>query len=90
MANDVYFVTAHSQAASVRERIYGMIAQDDRYDLASDQWLVKFEGSTQDLAEKAGIRGGDAQIGTGLVLSVSTYSGRAPTELWDWFKAKGF
>ena len=90
MANNVYFLTAHSQAARVRERVAAMFPEDERFELADDEWMVVFDGTTQELAEKAGIRGGDDQIGTGLALSVTTYSGRAKTGLWDWLKAKGF
>jgi hypothetical protein len=90
MANDVFFVTAHSEAAKVRDRINQIIPESDRFELAHNQWIVKYEGSTQDLAEKAGIRGGEDRIGTGLALAVTTYSGRAATGLWDWLKAKGF
>jgi hypothetical protein len=90
MANNVFFVTAHSKAPKVRERINAIIPVNDRYELAENQWMVKFGGATQELAEKAGIRGGDDRIGTGLVLSVTTYSGRAPTGLWDWLKEQGF
>lgn len=90
MANNVYFLTAHSQAPLVRQRVMKMFSEDDRFELANDQWLVVFDGTTQELAERAGIRGGDDRIGTGLALSVTTYSGRASTGLWDWLKAKGF
>ena len=90
MANNVYFLTAHSQTALVRDRVKKIFSEDERFELANDEWMVVFDGSTQELAEKAGIRGGDDRIGTGLALSVTTYSGRAPTGLWDWLKAKGF
>ena len=90
MAKNVFFVTAHSKAPEVRERINAIIPVNDRYELSENQWMVKFDGATQDLAEKAGIRGGDNHIGTGLVLSVTTYSGRTPTGLWDWLNKQGF
>lgn len=90
MANDVYFVTAHTFGAKVGERIKSFVDEDDLYELPSNEWLVRFEGTAQELAEKAGIRGGNDRLGTGLVLPVTTYSGRASTELWDWLSAKGF
>lgn len=90
MANNVFFLTAHSKPELVRERVRKLFSEENRYDLTDDQWLVVFNGTTQELAEQAGIRGGDNQIGTGLALSVTTYSGRAKTDLWDWLKAKGF
>ena len=90
MANKVFFLTAHSNADEVRERVNTLFSDENRYDLPGDQWMVVFEGTTQELAEKAGIRGGDDRLGTGLALSVTTYSGRANTGLWEWLKGKGF
>lgn len=90
MANNVFFLTAHSQAPLVRARVTEIFSEENRYELSHDQWMVVFEGTTQELAEKAGIRGGEERIGTGLALSVTTYSGRANTGLWEWLKAQGF
>jgi hypothetical protein len=90
MARSIYFVTALTEAQKVRDRLKTIIpADDERYELADDKWMVAYEGPAQDLAERAGIRSGEHQIGTGLVLPVTTYSGRAPTTLWDWLRAKG-
>lgn len=89
MAANVYFVTALSDAPKVIERINSLVAPADRYDLADDKWFVAYDGPAQDLAEKSGVRAGDEVIGTGLVISVTTYSGRASPTLWDWLRAKG-
>ncbi len=89
MAGSVYFVTALSEAPKVKERLKGLIPAENLFELASDRWMVAFDGPAQDLAEKAGVRGGDEKVGTGLVLPVTTYSGRAPSALWDWLRAKG-
>ncbi|WP_380790997.1 hypothetical protein [Sphingobium xenophagum] len=89
MAGTVFFITAHSNAPQVEERLSTFISENDMFKLRPDEWMVTFEGAARDLAEKAGIRGGDERIGTGLVLPVTTYSGRAATELWDWLREKG-
>lgn len=60
------------------------VAPDDFYALKDDVWLVAFEGTTQQLAEKLGIR--DGKNGTGLVAPIGNYSGRASTDLWEWLK----
>lgn len=88
MAGNIYFVTATSRAPEVRARLNSLIAEDDRYELAHDKWFVVYDGALRDLAEKAGVRGGDEQIGAGIVLPVTTYSGRANTALWDWLRRK--
>jgi hypothetical protein len=89
MAANVYFVTALSEGLKVNERLKTLISEDDRFELAPDKWMVAYDGPAQDLAEKTGVRSGDERIGTGLVLAVTTYSGRAPSTLWDWLRAKG-
>ena len=89
MAGNLYFVTALSEPAKVRERVHAVIPADDRYELSGDKWMVVYEGTGLDLAERAGIRSGEDRVGTGLVLPVTTYSGRAPTTFWDWLKGKG-
>jgi len=89
MAESIYFVTALQNAPAVRERIIQLVPEDSRYELAPDKWMIAYDGLAQEFAEAAGIRGGDKVVGTGLVLPVSTYSGRAPSTLWDWLRSKG-
>lgn len=89
MPGNVYFVTALSEAPKVKQRLANLVPDSDRYELADDKWFVVYDGSTRDLAEKAGVRAGDELIGTGLVLSVTTYSGRTSPGLWDWLREKG-
>lgn len=89
MAGNVYFVTALTESSKVRARLHSLVTDDDRFELAPDKWMVVYEGPGQELAEKAGVRSGAEQIGTGLVLPVTTYSGRAPSPLWDWLRKKG-
>jgi hypothetical protein len=89
MASNLYFVTALSKASQVGERLKSLIPEGDYFELASDKWMVAYDGPGQELAERAGIRGGEDRIGTGLVLPVTTYSGRASSTLWDWLRGKG-
>lgn len=49
-----------------------------------DVWLVDYDGTTRGLAEALGIRKGET--GSGLVLSIGNYSGRANADIWDWLK----
>lgn len=92
MAGSIFFVTSlkTGKASALAERLKSLIPDDDdRYELASDKWMVFYDGTARDLAEKSGVRGGEEAIGTGLVLPVTTYSGRAPGELWEWLGKKG-
>jgi hypothetical protein len=87
MAKRVYFVTALSEAEDVAKKIGEIAPGEDAYQLAPDKWFVAFEGVSQTLAEKLGIRG-NPHVGTGLVLPVTNYSGRAPAPLWEWLTLK--
>jgi hypothetical protein len=89
MAGHVFFVTALTEALKVRARLKALVPDDDdRFELASDKWMVIFDGTARELAEKAGIRGGEERLGNGLALAVTTYSGRAPSGLWEWLARK--
>lgn len=92
MAGSVFFVTSlkAGQNGALNKRLKSLIPDDDdRYELAPDKWMVFFDGTARELAEKSGVRGGEEPIGTGLVLPVTTYSGRAPGDLWEWLRKKG-
>lgn len=88
MAKQVYFVTAISKPAALAESLKELFPDEaDRYELASDKWFVVFDGISRDLAEKLKIRS-EEFVSTGLVMPVTSYSGRAPTGLWEWLKLK--
>ncbi len=50
-----------------------------------DTWFVETAHTTNDLADKLGIRTGDSAHG-GIAVAVSSYAGRAPTDVWEWLK----
>jgi hypothetical protein len=55
-----------------------------KYDLKDDAWLVASSGTTRELAESLGIRGG--QSGSGLVCLIDGYSGRLASDAWEWLR----
>jgi hypothetical protein len=57
------------------------------FDLRSDAWIVHSNQTTRQLAEILGIRSG--QNGAGLVCLIENYSGRLPSEAWEWIRAHG-
>lgn len=59
---------------------------NDYYVLTSGESLVSFSGTTKELSDRLGITSGES--GTGLVLSITNYYGRAPTDIWEWMKVK--
>lgn len=85
MARQTFFVAITSNAEAVAEKIQNEFEADDTYKLADDKWFVVFDGISRELAERIGIRT-RPHIGTGVVMPVDSYSGRAPTQLWEWLK----
>ena len=58
----------------------------DHLRVSDTQWLVSSGGTTQDISAKLGIS--DGTSGAAIVLAVSSYFGRAPTNIWEWMKVK--
>ncbi|MGD1323493.1 hypothetical protein ACNHE5_00795 [Pandoraea pnomenusa] len=88
MAKQLFFVTALSNPEAVKGKLNEAIGNtDDIYELSKNQWLAYYDGLTMPLAEKIGIRG-DPHVGSGLVVAVGSYSGRAPSTLWEWIKLR--
>jgi hypothetical protein len=56
------------------------------YEIKDDAWLVSYEGTTRQLAERLGIRGGES--GSGLVILAAGYSGRASSDVWEWLTVR--
>jgi hypothetical protein len=77
----IFAVIATRQAAEIKLEV---LPEHSFYELTDDTWLVAYEGTTRQLAEHLGIRGGNT--GSGLVLQAATYSGRASNDLWEWLR----
>ncbi|WGR90995.1 hypothetical protein MTX26_10125 [Bradyrhizobium sp. ISRA443] len=56
------------------------------YELRFDLFVIKYNGTARELADKLGIREGTT--GSGLVVSFDGYSGRAPSDFWEWMKVQ--
>ena len=56
------------------------------FKLKGDTWLVDHKGTTPELADFLKIRSGES--GSGLVLPVTNYNGRAPADLWEWLNVR--
>lgn len=65
----------------------------DRYKLQADRgWLIKFEGTTVELSDHIGLtgqeKGNPSPIGSAIIVPVSGYYGRGPTDMWEWLKVR--
>lgn len=79
----MFIVVATKGAAQVQTRIVALGVKHLRF--KDDAWFVLFDGTPRELAERSGIRSGEA--GTGIVAPITSYSGRASKEVWDWIEA---
>lgn len=81
----MFIVVATKGADRVREAVTNF-PDNSYYELRPDTWLVSYEGTTRKLAEDLGIIQG--VNGSGLVAPISGYSGRGPSDMWEWLKVK--
>lgn len=64
-----------------------------RHKLQADRgWLIKYEGTSMELSNLLEITGQDqgvsSPVGSAIVVPVSGYYGRGPTEMWEWLKTR--
>jgi hypothetical protein len=86
MSAQMFIVVATKGADQIGRAVEEEFGTNDSYALREDVWLIPFDGTTRQLAERLGIRQGTN--GSGLVAPLAGYSGRASSELWEWFKAR--
>jgi hypothetical protein len=70
------------------KRIYPL----DHLSLNETQWLISATGTVTEVCAKLGIydpsRPTAPMTGLAVVFTTTSYFGRAPTNIWDWLKAK--
>jgi hypothetical protein len=69
------------------------IAAVDRYPLQNERgWLIKFDGTSIELSNLIGITGQEqgvpSPIGSAIIVPISTYYGRGPSDMWEWLKIR--
>lgn len=47
-------------------------------------WFIQAGGTAQDVSSQLGVTSGET--GSAIILKVSSYYGRAATDLWDWIQ----
>lgn len=82
-----------SESSRLDSAVEANIGVSDRYKLQADRgWLVRYEGTTRELSDKIGLtgqaKGEQSPVGSGLIVSVTTYYGRGPTEMWEWLRIR--
>jgi hypothetical protein len=67
--------------------------ESSKFKLQADRgWLIKHEGTTTDISNFIGITGQPegvaSAVGSAMVVPVSNYYGRGPTDMWEWLKIR--
>ena len=70
----------------LKQQIETSIPEGKYYELNETVWMVEYEGTTRDLAQKLLIAGGANS--SAVVYRVSNYSGHASPFIWEWLKAR--
>ncbi len=89
----IYQVTPLTRnTAAINQKVEATIEEKDRIKLQADAgWFVDFPGTTIELSKALGVTGvpeGVAPLGSVLIVAVSSYFGRGPTDMWEWLKTR--
>lgn len=79
----VFVVVATRVPREVKAAIDALNAPS--YEIKDDTWLVDYEGTTRELAERIGIRPIDSPS-SGVVFPITNFSGKHRSDLWEWLK----
>ena len=68
-------------------------SETDRYKLQAGRgWLINFDGTTIELSNHIGLSGKEkgtrSFIGSAIIVPVTGYYGRGPTDMWEWLKVR--
>ena len=82
-----------SDSGALNSAVTTSIAEANRHQLQADRgWLIKFEGTTIELSNHLRITGQaegiPSPVGPSMVVPISGYYGRGPTDMWEWLKTR--
>ena len=84
----IFLVIPSSDAGPIQKALEDHKAQHhlDFTSLPKNGYFVSYNGTSEELSNLIGIS--DGSSGTGVIVAVSSYYGRAPTTLWEWVKSR--
>jgi len=85
-----FVVIAISSPSETEMRINQSFKEEDRFSLMNGAWLVDYEGTTRQLAEKLELNKLTEGVTphTGVVFAISNYFGLAAPDTWEWLNAR--
>lgn len=85
----LYVVIPLDKKEAVNKAVMSL-PQEDIYRLKGDSgWIVRYKGTSKELTRSLGIgvendKGVVSSIGSALVVSLATYYGFGPSDMWEW------
>ena len=79
----VFLIVSEAENPVLKEKIKDSYPKD-HFVLSHNQWLLDAEETTEEVAEKLGIRQGEA--GPAIVFGVESQSGFHRKSVWEWLK----
>jgi hypothetical protein len=90
----IFAIIRVSDSTKISEAIK-KVFPEDHLALGHDEWLVSFKGTANELTEKIGITTRNEEgklvkgnLGSVMVLAVSSYQGVADTNTWEWMASR--
>jgi len=60
----------------------------DHLMVSPGEFLVSSPGTAQYVSDKLGLTGNGRSVGSGIIVRIHDYYGRASAEIWDWIRTK--
>lgn len=84
--SSVYFVAVTNNPSAIAARAVEIYGDDAVFKLSDDKFFVYSQDTSLDVSTKLGIR--DGSLGSGIAFRITTYNGRASSNLWEWLGAR--
>lgn len=84
----MFMIVPINNPAGIEQQLGSLKATNglDFIKLPTSGFMVSYNGTSKELSNVLGITEGTS--GTAVVASISSYYGRAPTDIWDWVKTR--
>jgi hypothetical protein len=82
----IFLITPIARPDSIIQAIKTNFPDDSYVIPSTNSVFVKFSGTSKEISDKLKIS--DGETGTGIVVPVTNYYGRAPTDIWEWLKSR--
>jgi hypothetical protein len=82
----IFAVFRVNDPAKMESAVHGAFP-NDHIKIGDGEWLVSAVGTAREVSDRLKVTP-PGETGPAIIFSMANYFGRAPTEVWDWIKAK--